>query len=136
MSLSSTFFVLSHIVHEFVHKQFFFLSSACLSNKPKTKVQVWLIYKQTNMNELIIEPSLNCLWTIWFVYNPSSLSYFTQILNRLILVIFGVRCAKFNPYKFMLLSINWCECSTVEQRLWLLADVCNRIVTVIMGHDL
>jgi len=27
------------------------LISACLLNKPKTKVQTWLIYKQTNMNE-------------------------------------------------------------------------------------
>ena len=88
------------------------------------------------MKEFFIEPSLSYLWITWFVYNPSSLSYFTQILNRLILVIFGVRCAEFNRHKFMLLSINWCECSMVEQILWLLADVCNKIVTVIMGHNL
>ena len=60
MSLNSTCFVLSPIVHEFVQKQFFFLSSACLSNKPKTKAQAWLIYKQTNMNELFIKLSSSC----------------------------------------------------------------------------
>ena len=68
MSLNSTCFVSSLIVHE----QFFFfcLSSACLSNKPKIKAQAWLIYKQMNMNELFIELSLSCLWTVWFIYNP------------------------------------------------------------------
>ena len=48
---------------------FFCLSSACLSNKPKTKAQAWLLYKQMKMNELFIELSLNCLWTAWFVYS-------------------------------------------------------------------
>ena len=50
---------------------FFCLSSACLSNKPKIKAQAWLIYKQMNMNELFIELSLSCLWTVWFIYNPT-----------------------------------------------------------------
>ena len=64
MSLNSTCFVSSLIVH----KQFFFFFFllklglfACLSNKPKIKAQVWLIYKQMNMNELFIELSLNYL---------------------------------------------------------------------------
>ena len=39
---------------------FFCLGSACLLNKLKTKAQAWLIYKQTNMNELFIKPSLSC----------------------------------------------------------------------------
>ena len=43
----------------FVNK-FFCLSSACLLNEPKTKAQVWLIYKQTNMNKLFIKPSPSC----------------------------------------------------------------------------
>ena len=34
---------------------FFCLGSACLLNESKTKAQVWLIYKQTNMNEFFIE---------------------------------------------------------------------------------
>ena len=50
---------------------FFCLSSACLSNKSKTKAQVWFICKQTNMNKFFIEPSSSCSWTAWFVYNPS-----------------------------------------------------------------
>ena len=33
--------------------KFFYLSSACLLNKPKTKAQTCFIYKQTNMNEQI-----------------------------------------------------------------------------------
>ena len=41
-------------------EKFFCLCSACLSNKPKTKVQAWLIYKQTNMNEFFIEPNPSC----------------------------------------------------------------------------
>ena len=60
MSLNSTCFVSSLIVHELVHEQFFFLSSACLSNKSKNKAQPWLIYKQTNNNEFFIKSSPNC----------------------------------------------------------------------------
>ena len=59
--------------------KFFCLGSTCLSNKPKTKAQFWLIYKQTNMNELFIEPSLSwngldhlqpypyIRWWVWWV---------------------------------------------------------------------
>ena len=39
----------------------FFLGLACLLNKPKIKAQTELVYKQTNMNELFIEPSPICL---------------------------------------------------------------------------
>ena len=39
--------------------KFFCLGLACLLNEPKNKAQAWLIYKQTNMNKLFIEPSLN-----------------------------------------------------------------------------
>ena len=49
---------------------FFYLSSACLSNKPKTKVQAWLICKQTNIKELFIEPNMSCSWIAWYVYSP------------------------------------------------------------------
>ena len=42
-----------------------------LSNKPKTKAQSWLIYKQTNMNKLFIEPSQSCSWSTWFIYSPN-----------------------------------------------------------------
>ena len=50
MSLSLACFVSSPIVHKF-----FFLGSTCLLNKPKTKAQAWIIYKQMNMNELFIK---------------------------------------------------------------------------------
>ena len=50
MSLSLACFVSSPIVHNF-----FFLGSTCLLNKPKTKAQAWIIYKQMNMNELFIK---------------------------------------------------------------------------------
>ena len=43
----------------FVNK-YFCLGTACLLNEPKTKAQTWLIYKQTNINEFFIEPSLSC----------------------------------------------------------------------------
>ena len=36
---------------------FFYLDSTCLLNKPKIKGQAQLIYKQTNINELFIEPT-------------------------------------------------------------------------------
>ena len=52
MSLSLACFVSSPIVHNFF---FFFLGSTCLLNKPKTKAQAWIIYKQMNMNELFIK---------------------------------------------------------------------------------
>lgn len=62
MSLHSASFVSSLIAHKFVYEQFFFfffcLVSACLLNKFKTKAQVWLIYKQINMNEVFIVPKL------------------------------------------------------------------------------
>jgi len=50
MSLGSTCFLSSPIVHEPIHEQFFFLGSAHFLNKPKIKAQAWLVYKQTNMN--------------------------------------------------------------------------------------
>ena len=52
MSLYLNCFVSSLIAHEF-----FCLGSACLLNKPKIKAQTWLIYKQKNVSELLIEPS-------------------------------------------------------------------------------
>ena len=42
----------SQLMSLFMNK-FFYLSSACLLNKPKTKAQTCHIYKQTNMNEQI-----------------------------------------------------------------------------------
>ena len=50
--------------------KFFCLGSICLLNEPKTNVQAWFIYKQTNMNELFIELSSICSWLVWFIYNP------------------------------------------------------------------
>ena len=38
----------------FVNK-FFSLGLACLLNEPKTNVQAWLIYKQTNMNQVFYQ---------------------------------------------------------------------------------
>ena len=35
---------------QWTHKPFFFLGLACLLNKPKIKAQIWLVYKQINMN--------------------------------------------------------------------------------------
>ena len=64
--------------------KFFCSGLACLSNKPKTKAQAWLIYKQTNMNELFIKPSPSCSRSAWFVYSPSlniSFIYFTTSLK-------------------------------------------------------
>ena len=60
MSLSSTCFVSSAIVHEQLFIIIICLGPTCLSKKPKIKAQAWLIYKQTNMNELFIEPSPSC----------------------------------------------------------------------------
>ena len=50
--------------------KFFSLGSACLLNEPKTKAQTYLIYKQKNMNELFIEPSPSCSWSVCFIYIP------------------------------------------------------------------
>ena len=64
--------------------KFFCSGLACLSNKPKTKAQAWLIYKQTNMNELFIKSSPNWSRSAWFVYNPSlniSFIFFTTSLK-------------------------------------------------------
>ena len=36
---------------------FFGLGLTHLLNKPKTNVQVWIVYKQTNMSKLLIESS-------------------------------------------------------------------------------
>ena len=52
--------------------KFFYLGLACLLNKPKIKAQVWLIYKQTNMNKIFIEPSSSCSWSTWLIYSPRS----------------------------------------------------------------
>ena len=52
--------------------KFFCLGSACLLNKPKITAQAWLIYTQTNMNKLFIEPSLSCSWSTWFIYSSRS----------------------------------------------------------------
>ena len=60
MNLCLDWFVSSLIVHELVREQFFCLGSACLLNKPKTKAQVLLIYKQINMNKLFIDLSPSC----------------------------------------------------------------------------
>ena len=60
MNLYLDWFASSLIVHELVHEQFFCLGSACLLNKPKTKAQVLLIYKQINMNKLFINLSPSC----------------------------------------------------------------------------
>ena len=40
---------------------FFCLDLACLLNKFEIKAQVWLIYKQTNMNMFFIKSNSNCL---------------------------------------------------------------------------
>ena len=64
--------------------KFFCSGLAFLSNKPKTKAQAWLIYKQTNMNELFIKPSLSCSRSAWFIYNASlkiSFIFFTTSLK-------------------------------------------------------
>ena len=39
----------------------FCLGLDCLLNKPKTKTQAWVIYKQTNINKLFFKPSPTCL---------------------------------------------------------------------------
>ena len=57
MNLCLDCFISSLIVHELVREQFFFLGTACLLNKPKTKAQALLIYKQINMNKLFIDSS-------------------------------------------------------------------------------
>ena len=56
MNLCLNCCVLSLIAHELVREQIFLLGLS----EPKTKAQPRLIYKQTNMNELFIEPSLSC----------------------------------------------------------------------------
>ena len=61
MSLCLNYYVSSLIAHELVCEQFFCLGLACLLNESKTKTQVWLIYKQANMNKLFVESSLSCL---------------------------------------------------------------------------
>ena len=61
--------------------KFFGLSSACLLNESKTKTQVWLIYKQTNINKFFIEPSLSSLSSAWFIYTPNR-----ELLTQHILV--------------------------------------------------
>ena len=64
--------------------KFFCSGLACLLNKPKTKAQAWLIYKQTNMNEFFIKPSPSCSRSAWFVYSPSlniSFIFFTTSLK-------------------------------------------------------
>ena len=61
MVLCFNCFVLSLIAHELVCEQIFFcLRLAFLSNKPKTRAQACLIYKQTNIKELFIESNLIC----------------------------------------------------------------------------
>ena len=60
MSLYLNCCVSSLIAHELVCEQFFWLDLACLLNEPKTKAQVWLIYKQTKINKLFIESSPSC----------------------------------------------------------------------------
>ena len=57
MSLCLNCCLSSLITHELVREQIFCLGSACLLNELKNKAQAWLIYKQTNMNKLFIEPS-------------------------------------------------------------------------------
>ena len=39
--------------------KFFCLGLACLLNEPSTKAQAWLVYKQTNMNELFYSHNKN-----------------------------------------------------------------------------
>lgn len=71
MTLYLNYFVSSLITHELVREQFFFsLDLACLLNKPKTKIQAWLIYKQTNINEFFIDPRSSCSLSTWFIYSP------------------------------------------------------------------
>ena len=47
----------------FMNIFFSHLGLARLSNKFKTKAQVYFVYKQTNINELFVEPSPNYLRT-------------------------------------------------------------------------
>ena len=54
MSLYLNCCVSSLIANELVREQFFSLGSTCLLNEPKTKVQAWLIYKQTDMDKLCL----------------------------------------------------------------------------------
>ena len=58
MNLNLTCFLLNPLFMN----NFFSLSLTHLSNKSKIKVQIWFVYKQTNMNELFIEQTANCLW--------------------------------------------------------------------------
>ena len=50
MSLYLNCFVSNLIAHELVRELIFFFGLGLSINKPKTKVQVWLIFKQINMN--------------------------------------------------------------------------------------
>ena len=60
MSLYLNCFVSNLIAHELVRELIFFFGLGLSINKPKTKVQVWLIFKQINMNQLFIESSSSC----------------------------------------------------------------------------
>ena len=82
--------------------KFFCSGLACLSNKPKTKTQAWLIYKQTNMNELFIKPSPSCSRSAWFVYSPSlniSFIFFTTSLKYFFIIIFYSQSHFFHSHK-------------------------------------
>jgi len=54
----------------FMNKFFFCLDFSRSLNKPKIKVHVWLVYKQTHMNKLFIEPTMSYLLITWFIYSP------------------------------------------------------------------
>ena len=92
MILCINCFVSSLIAHLFMNN-LFRLGLACLLNQPETKAQVWLIYKQTNINELFIELNSNCSWTTWFIYSPkcvlkikikSRISYYFHLECKLV----------------------------------------------------
>ena len=79
----------------------FCLSSACFSNNPKTKTQVWFIYKQMNMNELFIKPNSSCSWTVWFIYSPSRYQKISIVISIVGLIYYVLTHSLF-------LSLSFC----------------------------
>ena len=103
MSLNSACFVSSPVVYELIYEQIFFgLSSVCLSDKPKTKAQVKLIYKQMNMNELFIERSSSCSWAAWFVYSPSRYQKISIVISIVGLISYVLTLSLFLSLSFFI----------------------------------
>ena len=75
---------------------------------PTMQSQIWLIYKQTNINKLFIKLDLSFLWMVWFVYSPNTSTF----------LITYATCASPSTYTFTshFLQLWLASCSLIDTR--------------------